>query len=395
MNTRIAVVLFLIVSLYGCASSDSAAIENPKKNKLKASVTLEETGVKKFSLDSSSAPRPLYTQVYTDSSGKRIFTFLNDYNASIYFYEYETLQFLGKKQIGGKEAGIKANGYYIKSTDSIFVFNVSNIELLLENGNGQVTDTVSLIGNMNIRKSKWMLTYPQYSIQTAIPFIETPQELIFPGLYPSSIPDSIIDKFKFTSHINFTTKQVVQTHHYPRSLYSNYNWQGQIFTEVFTDLHADGDQLVYSFPVSHDLYIAGLYSNDYKIVYGGSNEAGTIHSHDAPFKKKTPRSIIGATFINNDMYGAIKYDRYRKVYYRVLRKALPGTTLETAWKEKPAIVIMMDENFNYLGETNIGTCGEWNLQNIFVTKEGLNIEYIGKNIDEEFLTLKLFNIKKI
>jgi hypothetical protein len=55
----------------------------------------------------------------------------------------------------------------------------------------------------------------------------------------------------------------------------------------------------------------------------------------------------------------------------------------------------MDKNFNYLGETTIGKGDkEWFWQNSFVTKEGLNIEYIEKD-SEEYLTFKIFTIKNI
>ncbi|EOR95313.1 hypothetical protein ADIARSV_1508 [Arcticibacter svalbardensis MN12-7] len=55
----------------------------------------------------------------------------------------------------------------------------------------------------------------------------------------------------------------------------------------------------------------------------------------------------------------------------------------------------MDKNFKYLCETNIGNGEDWNWQNSFVTKEGLNVEYTGNKNDESHLTLKIFNLKKI
>ena len=55
----------------------------------------------------------------------------------------------------------------------------------------------------------------------------------------------------------------------------------------------------------------------------------------------------------------------------------------------------MDEYFNYPGETVIGTGEDWYRQNSFVTKEGLNIEFIEKDPEEKYLTLKIFTIKKI
>jgi hypothetical protein len=94
------------------------------------------------------------------------------------------------------------------------------------------------------------------------------------------------------------------------------------------------------------------------------------------------------------MYSAIKYDRFNKVYYRFLLSGIPATVNRAMEKEKPISIIIMDENFNYMGETTIGTCKDWYWQNSFVTKEGLNIEYLEKNIDEEYLILKIFTLKK-
>lgn len=51
----------------------------------------------------------------------------------------------------------------------------------------------------------------------------------------------------------------------------------------------------------------------------------------------------------------------------------------------------MDKHFKYLGETTLGTFYEWNWTNSFVTKEGLNIEYIDENdVDERYMSFKIF-----
>ena len=56
----------------------------------------------------------------------------------------------------------------------------------------------------------------------------------------------------------------------------------------------------------------------------------------------------------------------------------------------------MDEQFRYLGESEIGTGQEWNWKNSFVTKEGLNIERIGTEPeDDDYLTFWLFNLKDL
>ena len=95
------------------------------------------------------------------------------------------------------------------------------------------------------------------------------------------------------------------------------------------------------------------------------------------------------------MYAAVLYDKFRNIYYRFLLKGLPGATFSTPKEEKPIIIIIMDENFNYLGETNIGTGKEWNWNNTFITREGLNIEYIGDDLNEDYLTFKIFSLNSI
>lgn len=56
----------------------------------------------------------------------------------------------------------------------------------------------------------------------------------------------------------------------------------------------------------------------------------------------------------------------------------------------------MDEQFRYLGETEIGIGREWNWTNSFVTEEGLNIERIGTEPeDDDYLTFALFDIQDI
>jgi hypothetical protein len=97
-----------------------------------------------------------------------------------------------------------------------------------------------------------------------------------------------------------------------------------------------------------------------------------------------------------DLYAGIKYDKFRKVYYRFLRKAIPDATRETNLKDKPISVIIFDENFNYLGETTLGASRNYNWQNSFVTENGLNIEYNDDtDTKEDHLTLKTFIPQKI
>lgn len=158
-------------------------------------------------------------------------------------------------------------------------------------------------------------------------------------------------------------------------------------------LSPDGN-LIHSFPASHDLYVCELNSNVITKIYGGSNVATAIHSIDYDEPRKTPGELCLVHYVQQDMYGAIIYDNYRKIYYRFLERGIPNATIQMTMKDKLINVIIMNEKFEYLGETTLGTGKEWNWANSFVTEEGLNIEYLDKNdLDENYLIFKILTLK--
>jgi hypothetical protein len=394
MNIRFFTILQLTLIVNAC-SNDTIKIKNDRQGTLKSSIKLEIIDQKKFMLDSTTAPKVQYMEIIEGKNNNRIFTFSNEFTNSIYFYDYETQKFI--KKLSFKKKGNNAvyciKGYYIKSKDSIYIYNKPLTELVLADYNGKVINRISLRGNK--LDKKWYLNYPQYVPLTVNPLIVIKDELLLTGQYIQSIPKSIIDKFRFTARININTQDVKFNYLYPNELYGfDYNWQGRLFTEVFMELHPDGDKLIFSFPVSHNLYIADLNSEKYHKIYAGGNETKTICSINMN-TDKTDDKMACSHFMHQDTYAAIKYDKYRNVYYRFLLNAIPGATIQNGWKEKSVTIIIMDKNFNYLGETFIGTGEkEWYWQNSFVTKEGLNIEYIDKN-NEDNLILKIFTIKNL
>jgi hypothetical protein len=370
------------------------SIKNKNEGKLTATHRLVISDVKKFIIDDNTATKPPYMQLFEDSSGVRMLTFLNKYNNSIYFYDYKESTYIRKTiyEKEGPDAILGSTGYYIKNMDSIYIYNKSMIEVALADSSGHVKDRISLRDD----EPNWPLYYPQYYLSTSIPFIETPGKLILTGFSGLSIPDSLIHKFRFTAYIDMKTNQAEFFHTYPEELYgSNSNWEGGLSTPVYPEL-SPTDELIHSFPVSHDLYITKWGDESSRTVYAGSNVAGTIRSIDWGEIRTTPAELQFAYFAQEDMYTAIHYDPWRKVYYRYLLQGIPNATSRMPINKKPVIIILMDEQFNYLGETLIGTGEEWNWTNSFVTEEGLNIEYIDTDdLEEDYLNLKIFTIEKL
>jgi hypothetical protein len=261
----------------------------------------------------------------------------------------------------------------------------------LTDGSGHVKDRIPLWSN----DVSWQFVHPQYAFSPVNPLFSYMGKLILTGMSPFSISDSLIHKFRFTACIEMKTHQTEFVHTYPEELFgSNVTWDDPVFMQVYPALSPSGE-MIHSFTMSHSLYVTDWDTKVGKIVYAGSNVAGTIRSMNHE-QKKTPKEIIGDYYFKQDLYAAILHDPWRKVYYRFLLQGIPDATSSTPQGKKPIIVILMDEQFNYLGETLIGTGEEWNWTNSFVTEEGLNIEYIDPDdTEEEFLNLKIFTLEKL
>jgi hypothetical protein len=222
-------------------------VKNDFAGKLTATRQLVVSGEKKIRLDYETAPKPVYMQIFEDASGVRTLTFLNTHKNAIYFYDYENGTYISNTRFEreGPNAILRLAGYYVKNMDSIYVYNMPKLEIVLSDSAGSVKQRISLWkGNAERPDAAWALYYPQYLFNTVTP--------------------------------------------------------------------------------------------------------------------------------------------------------LSCATLSTPLGEKPVIVIIMDEQFNYLGETLIGTGKQWNWENSFVTEDGLNIEYIDDNdTEEEYLNLKIFTVEEL
>lgn len=390
----------LYAALTISCSNNAVEVVNPYKNTLKSTYKMVEKESKNFKLDSVTASKPRYMRlVYNDSTKKRELTFFNDYSHEIQFYDYDRLSFLKRIQFDNSSDGIlKAVGYHIKNKDSIYLYDLPRLELCLANGKGKVLKKTSLIGNLDIKRDPWFYKYPQYYPSTVTPLLGTGKGLLIIGQSMEDIQDTIINKFKYFTYVDKKLNQSKVIYSYPKELYgSNYIWGDPIFTQVFYDVVPTGKgsfKIIFSYPVSHSVYLSDGFKEQNRVQkYAGSNYAGTIKSLD---DKKISSKELRDNFMKNDMYGAILYDKYRKVYYRFLRRAVKESDNKFNLKDKPIAVIVYDNQFNYLGETDLGPAKECHWENSFVTKEGLNIEWVNPNdIEEANLILKIFVLKKI
>jgi hypothetical protein len=264
--------------------------------------------------------------------------------------------------------------------DSIYVYNAPLLEIALSDSSGHVKNRTSLWSdNFN-----WQITHPVYIFSTVNPLFSHKGKLILTGMSPRSIADSLINKYSFTACIDMKTSQTEFKYKYPTALFgSNATWDDPVFMQAYPALSPFGE-IIHSFTMSHHLYVTNWETGAGKVVYAGSNVAGTIRSIDYE-QKKTPQDVIGAHYFQQDLYTAILHDQWRKVYYRFMLPGIARATAKMRLGDKSVVVIMMDEQFNYLGEAVLGKAAEWNWENSFVTREGLNIEYIDPSDKADFV----------
>ena len=267
------------------------------------------------------------------------------------------------------------------------------MELLLGDCKGHVKQRWSLMG----KGKDWYLSMPQYLPGTVCPMVEMDNHLILTGFSPFCIENDDMKNFRFTACMDLENGQLDFHHLYPMELFEgNANWDDPCFMKVYPCIAADGS-IIHSFPISHNVYVSKWDSDEARTVYAGSNAARTIRSIDWDYvSQHTPRELIHTHILRQDLYAAMLYDPWRKAYYRFMQQGIKGATSQDQLTEKPVVVIMMDEQFNYLGEIVLGTSNVWNWNNSFVTKEGLNIEYIDESdIDEQYMRFKICVPQKI
>lgn len=369
------------------------ACEIKSKNEVDKMYLLLEVSELMVPLDSMSPPKPQNIQFLEDDG---LLTFFNPYNNKIYRYNfqkksYENAIFLNSE---GENGISRPVGYHIMNEDSIFVFDMGRNELVMIDENGIKKSSISLIENASMSNTDWALTYPQFFPKTSTPILKVNKNLVLTGFFAWAIPEEIIETFKFTAIYDLGEKQLSYRHQYPQNLYgSEFNWDDPFYTTVYYDWNPDQEKMVYSFPVSNILF-EGKLSEDILKEKQDSKIGLQILK---PLKARDiDRQSMLKHLIESDLYASIKYDKFRKVYYRVLLEGIPYSKDFRDLSNKSVTIQMLNSEGEVLHQERLGDLKNWNYENIFVSKEGVFMEYVDTNAEnEDFLQFKLFNFNKL
>ncbi|MCC5943582.1 MAG: DUF4221 family protein, partial [Bernardetiaceae bacterium] len=324
-----------------------------------------------FELDNRTSYHSEYVYPH-EENGEIYFAWVNMWN----FKQEPIIQFFDARRGGPKKFEIAFenegpkgvndfSGLYIHNFDSIFVSGGKSYRILLFDKEGELKDVypfytvedTSRAYMKALRKRLRTGPLPRASKNKTgmikndtlyFPVLDDPEPLAShnPGYLVNNkfISISLKDKGMQT-HLNFEGDCAA---------YNDRAW-GQYYVFPNHQKTLDGNALVFSYGMDEQVYVNDLEGNPSQSYYAGSQY----------FDKLTeglPSEQEESTFyLENPAYRDIIPDKYREVYYRLAYQGLPSGTDENGkplnftyyYKKKPASVIILDKNFNKIGETKL------------------------------------------
>jgi hypothetical protein len=397
-------VIFSLLFFVSCIGTVSN--ENDLKKIIKSVLTLEEDemGEKKFVLDPESVHLnrcvQLVDHIYNDSI---YYTFFNEYNKSIYFYDYLTTKFLYRIQLeteGPNGVYPYRSGYHITSFDSIYFYSLKTNYIYLLNHKGEKYRTFDYFSNyqkslkdMGLRILKKEMIPPTVSVTTEQPLYKIGDKIYMCG--------AITETFGKVDSINHLIITIIDTKNnevefnvgYPPS-YREGNWGEDFYRFAFWCYNDTNGLFLISFPNDHYIYSYQTDFSNVKKIYAGSLYAGNIKSLGRPSFIPIPNNMEQAHYFEQYYYRSIIYDKYRNIYYRIVEHPWENYNDNIdirAWL-KPISIIILDSEFNVLGERLLSMEYRLSYMNFFITEAGL---YLNKDTgNEDELVYSLFKIKE-
>lgn len=322
-----------------------------------------------LSLDSVTGPVTNCIQV-TDYDGVEALAYWNHNDRSIVFFDLTTGGSLTKQFISqsGPNAMYGRN-FLIHDNDTVF-FTDSVQTTYLTNSNSTIKDKYPVEDPNQLRHS------PGPFVWTGSPLTYHNGYLYFQGYVGGVFDQPIMAK------MDLKTKRIEYFFGYPE-FYQNAYWRGGYEYMHYT-FNRNSEILVYSFEADHYLHAQSLNDlNSHESYFAGSADFAFL---------KAPRESMGQSghelderkYLMQPSFGRVLYDSYRNCYYRFAFDGLPESDIDSGDPErstvKPARVIVLDEEFNKVGEKKLDRF-RYDTKMSFVSSKGLNIKV--KNGDNE------------
>lgn len=385
---KIPLLLIIVFLLSSCSDKKkiNGIILNDERKFYENNFTLSQNNIKEFSLDSVTINLINYIQ-YIDIDSINCLSILNEYNNSIYFFDYESSDF--SHQIQCKKSNDVAGnirGFYYLNKDSIFVYSYASGFLYCMNSEADVFIKHRLAKIVNSNK----MIYPYSYATTFAPLKEYDSKIITIGLVTGESSLETGENRPVVSIFDLENKLNSYVINYPEP-YVTYNWGGGLtYRLAYYDLCPES--IIVSFPASHNLLKYSLLTGEQTNYYAGSLAIEYMKSF--PYSKDTPIDEEKAWewYMNNPSYEGVLYDKYLDRYYRIARLPVTEFNKDEIGNSKPVVIVILDKNLQYIGEVSLPTDIRFFPTNCFVSRDGFNIQVLTDNEDKlTFYQYKFIN----
>lgn len=195
-----------------------------------------------------------------------------------------------------------------------------------------------------------------------------------------------------SASISIKNNKTTEITTYP-SCYLKGNFGGLYFNSVS---HTQAPHtMVYSFPADHNIRCYNMENNSMDEYIAASKHISIINSYKGSvfdlLKDKGKRVYY---YVTQYSYAQIMYDTYKGYIYRFVEHPIKNYSRDQIGFRKPFSIIVMDSNYNILGETEV-LVGSDNLDrtNMHIVPEGIIIRNT-LEIDDNLINFSLITFKE-
>ncbi|MBE6253781.1 MAG: DUF4221 domain-containing protein [Bacteroidales bacterium] len=368
MRARVFFLFFIL--LLNCSIGCDVAIQHPPviKNMVACLNSLKDVSFTEhlFQLDSISSPVITFGKIIDQGSEPTVLSFLNEWDNSIYFYDYLSGKYIEKRTF---PHSWPIQGYEIQK-DTLLLYSYDREELMLIFGDN--SRTLQITREQNNGNSLLLMPF----LMTRSPIILCKNgQIVMPLFSPGAIRLEDEKKRKAIRLLDSKSEIFRDCVLFPEYA-MEMNWGGGLtYLQPYIEQGPSGN-IVISFSFSHDIYEYILDSDELLSYYAGSGRINSISSFKThSYRTVQDKSSLWEWYMRNPSYEGILYDKYRHCYYRFAR--LPYSEKESIpsfGNHKPVVIVVLDENFNYIGERCLKSDVPYNSFCSFVSPGGLMIQ---------------------
>lgn len=374
----------VFVILYGCSS-----IGNQKNNV--NSIDLLTANDLIFALDDSTVQSLEYLQFF-QRNDSNILAFTNEYDNSIVFYDYSTKKYVDRIHFdkeGRNGVGTVFAFCYLNS-DSIYLYNMSMQTLFLTNSAGSVKERFKIKISQNFTADSLFIA-PLLFPRTNSPLTKVGDELLIAGFFPNEFEGENERNRPVMTYFDSKTQAIRYSDSYP-TIYHKGNWGGGFSYRNPSFTISPQNEIVLSFAADSQIRVHSVKAEDYMEFYAGIGGDYEI----SPAEKDIRMELFTYEkqrrhYIQNLSYGAIHYDQYRNIYYRLAFLPNPEIDIQDEALRKPMEIIILNDRFEIIGKSRIEDDLYW-VNQCFVGPDGFHIQV--KSADDDILYFKTFVYEK-